>query len=70
MNIITNKNRNYHANPESIIQGDKYRFTVLTSQLIRLEYNENNIFEDNPTQTVLTRILVFLILKLLIRILH
>ena len=55
MNIITNKNRNYHANPESIIQGDKYRFTVLTSQLIRLEYNENNIFEDNPTQTVLTR---------------
>ncbi len=55
MSTVIPTNRNYYANPEAIVQGDKYRFTVLTSQLIRLEYNENNIFEDHPTQTVLTR---------------
>lgn len=40
---------------ENIIQGEKYRITVLTSGLLRLEYNENGIFEDRPTQTVLNR---------------
>ena len=43
------------ANKESIIQGDKYRFTVLTNKLVRLEYNENNIFEDRATRVVINR---------------
>ncbi len=43
------------APKESMIQGEKYRFTILTSQLIRLEYNENGIFEDRATQTVINR---------------
>lgn len=43
------------AHNESIVQGDKYRFTILTSQLIRVEYNEKGIFEDRPTQIVLNR---------------
>ena len=40
------------ANEACILQGNKYRFTVLTERLIRLEYNENGIFEDSPTELV------------------
>lgn len=48
-------NSNSVCNTKSIVQGDKYRFTVLTSQMIRLEYNEEDIFEDRPTKTVINR---------------
>lgn len=41
--------------PESVVQGEYYRITVLTPSLLRLEYSENKIFEDRPTQTVLNR---------------
>ncbi|MFW5714094.1 MAG: TIM-barrel domain-containing protein [Brevefilum sp.] len=40
------------ANPEAIIQRGPVRFTVLTSRLIRLEYDPTQIFEDRPTQVV------------------
>lgn len=43
------------ANPKSIVQGKNYRFTILTDRLIRLEYNENGTFEDNPTELVFYR---------------
>ena len=43
------------ANKKSIIQGKNYRFTVLTERLIRLEYNDNGIFIDDPTELVLYR---------------
>lgn len=43
------------SNSKGIISGEKYRFTVLTSQMIRLEYNENGKFEDRSTQTVIDR---------------
>ena len=43
------------ANPENIIQGDKYRFTVLTPRLIRMEYSENGVFEDRLTTLILNR---------------
>ena len=43
------------ANPKSIIKGEKYRFTVLTERLVRLEYNDNGHFIDNPTEQVLYR---------------
>lgn len=39
----------------SVISGEKYRFTVLTPALIRLEYNESGKFEDRATQSVLNR---------------
>ena len=41
---------NSQANQEAVIQGDNYRFTVLTDQLIRMEYAENGKFEDRPSQ--------------------
>ena len=43
------------ANKKSIIQGTNYRFTILTERLIRLEYNDNGVFVDSPTQQVLHR---------------
>ncbi len=43
------------ANEKSIIAGDKYRFTVLSPRLIRLEYNIGGDFLDNPTEFALYR---------------
>ena len=40
------------ANKDCIFKGDKYRITVLTERLVRLEYNENRMFEDYPTELV------------------
>lgn len=40
---------------ENVIQGKKYRITMLTEGLVRLEYSEEGNFEDRPTQTVLNR---------------
>ena len=37
------------SNLQYVFTGKKYRITVLTERLIRLEYNENGIFEDRPT---------------------
>lgn len=34
----------------SVLSGECYRITVLTDQLIRLEYAEDGLFEDRPTQ--------------------
>lgn len=47
MNIKTKK--------AAIIQGDKYRISILTSQLIRFEYSESGIFEDRATQAIVNR---------------
>lgn len=40
---------------DAIIQGERYRFTVLTSELIRMEYSEEGYFEDRASQTVVNR---------------
>lgn len=39
----------------AIIKGNKYRFTILTSRLVRIEYNENGSFEDRATQLAVNR---------------
>lgn len=44
-----------HAEDATIIQGEKYRFTVLTEEMIRLEYCEDGQFEDRATQCVIDR---------------
>ncbi len=43
------------ANNENIISGDKYRFTLLSKNVIRMEYSENNSFIDLPSQTIWNR---------------
>lgn len=40
------------ANKECVFSGNKYRITVLTERLVRLEYNDNGVFEDYPTELV------------------
>lgn len=39
----------------AVIQGERYRITMLTEALVRLEYNEDGRFEDHATQSVLNR---------------
>ena len=53
--FFINDKKSLIANKASIIQGNKYRFTVLTNRLIRLEYSENGKFEDRATQNVIFR---------------
>ena len=43
------------ADDRFIIKGDKYRITVLTEQLMRLEYSEDGIFEDRATRFAFNR---------------
>lgn len=43
------------ARAGAVIQGEKYRISVLTPALIRFEYTEDGVFEDRPTQTVVDR---------------
>lgn len=40
---------------QAIVQGDCYRFTILTPHMVRLEYNEHGVFEDRATQVVINR---------------
>ena len=47
--------KNSVANAKSIVKGDKYRFTILTERLVRLEYNEDGVFEDRATEQVFNR---------------
>ena len=43
------------ADKKCIVKGKKYRFTVLTPRLIRIEYNQNGVFEDRATSLVVNR---------------
>ena len=49
------KYENGKAKEKQIVQGNKYRFTILSDCLIRLEYSENGIFYDNPSQFAINR---------------
>ena len=40
---------------QSVVCGEHYRISVLTSRLLRLEYSPDGVFEDRPTQVVLNR---------------
>jgi alpha-glucosidase (family GH31 glycosyl hydrolase) len=46
---------NAKSKEKAIFQGKKYRITILTERLIRLEYSTSGIFEDRPTQLALFR---------------
>lgn len=49
---------NSTANPSSIITaGNNARFTILTENVIRMEYSENGKFEDRPSVTIVNRYL-------------
>ena len=48
---------NHDLIPEqkNIITGDKYRFSILSPRLIRIEYNKDNKFENRATSLVVKR---------------
>ncbi len=46
---------NIHPSPESVIQGDTWRISILTDRLIRIEWNPTGAFVDSPTQVVVNR---------------
>lgn len=43
------------ATERAVVAGEKYRFTVLTDRLIRMEYQEEGKFTDAATQKVICR---------------
>lgn len=43
------------ANKNAVVAGDKYRFTVLTERLIRIELSSDGDFEDRATQFAVNR---------------
>ena len=52
---FVNDMKNAVVNKENVIQGKKYRFSLLTDRLVRLEYSPNGKFEDRPTNRVVYR---------------
>lgn len=43
------------AGKDATVTGDGYRFTILTDRLIRMEYQPEGVFVDEPTQKVICR---------------
>ena len=43
------------ALPQNMVSGAKYRFSVLTPSLIRMEYSNQGVFEDRASQSVFFR---------------
>ena len=54
-NYYINSRDNLISEKDTYIIGNKYRFTVLSPRLIRLEYAMDGIFEDRPTALVINR---------------
>ena len=52
---FVNDMKNAVANKDNVIQGKKYRFSLLTDRLVRLEYSSSGKFEDRPTNRVVYR---------------
>lgn len=49
---VEQEKENLRAKPENILVGQKYRITVLTPRLVRLEYSPTGTFYDNRSQWV------------------
>ena len=43
------------ARPDAVVQGDRFRITVLTDGLLRLEWADDGVFEDRATTFALRR---------------
>lgn len=54
-NYYIRKKEDLLSDKSSYIVGNKYRFTILSPRLIRLEYSVNGKFEDRPTSLVVNR---------------
>lgn len=43
------------SKPEAVFKGEKYRITILSDVLIRLEYSKDGVFNDYPTVMAINR---------------
>ena len=43
------------ARPEAVVQGDRWRITVLAAGLVRLEWSDDGAFEDRASTFALHR---------------
>ena len=43
------------SDPKVCVTGSKYRISVLTERVVRIEYNPNGVFVDKPTELVVNR---------------
>lgn len=55
MDLAYGRNPNSAADPKAMVAGEKYRITVLTGRMVRIEYSPSGEFVDQQTQTVLDR---------------
>ena len=55
MSILYNLKSNPSCHHGNVVQGEKYRFVLLTDRLVRMEYCEDGVFDDLATQVVLNR---------------
>lgn len=55
MKEIFHVNTKGKSKEAAVVQGEKYRITMLTDALVRLEYSEDGKFEDRASQCVLNR---------------
>ena len=54
-NYFIKKETDGVALKENRIEGKKFRFTILTERLVRLEYSPKGVFEDRTSQQVIFR---------------
>ncbi len=52
---VASAEENPVANPDAVVTAGNARFTVLTDRLIRMEWSENAVFEDNATLAIVNR---------------
>ena len=52
---LTAQTENPVADPSAVITSGKARFTVLTPEMIRIQYSDRNLFEDRATFAIINR---------------
>ena len=44
------------AHPDAVVRSGKARFTVLTPEMIRIQYSDRSLFEDRATFAIVNRL--------------
>lgn len=55
MNMDYGRSPNAAADTKAVVKGERYRITVLTDRMLRIEFSPTGEFVDQQTQTVLNR---------------
>ena len=55
LHSIWAQNLNPVAHPDAVVRSGKARFTVLTPEMIRIQYSDRALFEDRATFAIVNR---------------